>query len=96
MAWSGLLLASMGGRTWIVIGDFCGMRLSVYAVGGMCHSVFEGILIQLSSVGRLRVTSLNPAMTRFFEFIFDLDLLDIPLAGGVFTWSHNRAWSRVD
>ncbi len=39
------------------------------------------------------------AMHAFSDFIFDLSLMDIPLEGGLFTWSNNRevaAKSRVD
>lgn len=38
-------------------------------------------------------------MLEFSEFIFEQDLMDIPLVGGIFTWSNNRdppAWSRID
>ena len=38
-------------------------------------------------------------MFEFSDFIFDYGLLDIPLAGGVFTWSNNReisSMSRLD
>ncbi|XP_041009220.1 uncharacterized protein LOC121253280 [Juglans microcarpa x Juglans regia] len=44
-------------------------------------------------------SSFNPTMVDFSTFIFEHDLLDIPLAGGSFTWSSNRelpSWSRID
>ncbi|KAG6626350.1 hypothetical protein CIPAW_15G041600 [Carya illinoinensis] len=39
---------------------------------------------------------MRPAMTEFSECIFDLNLVDLPLAGGTCTWSNNHTWSRLD
>jgi hypothetical protein len=42
---------------------------------------------------------LCPTMMEFFDFIFDLDLMDLPLVGGTYTWSNNwesPSWSRID
>ncbi|XP_041001721.1 uncharacterized protein LOC121247439 [Juglans microcarpa x Juglans regia] len=36
------------------------------------------------------------AMEDFSKFIFELDLMDLPLVGGEYTWSNGRAWSRLD
>ena len=33
---------------------------------------------------------MRPTMTDFSDCIFDLNLLDIPLMGGSFTWSNNQ------
>ncbi|XP_042956371.1 uncharacterized protein LOC122292174 [Carya illinoinensis] len=38
----------------------------------------------------------STAMEEFSEFVFDLDLMDLPLLGGEFTWSNGRGWSRLD
>jgi hypothetical protein len=35
-------------------------------------------------------------MMEFSDFIFEQDLMDLPLAGGPFTWSNNQSWSRLD
>ena len=38
-------------------------------------------------------------MRRFAQVIDDLELVDLPLQGGSFTWSgglHNQAWARLD
>ncbi|KAF5447771.1 hypothetical protein F2P56_033295, partial [Juglans regia] len=35
-------------------------------------------------------------MAEFSEFIFDMDLMDLPLVGGEFTWSNGRVWSKLD
>ncbi|RVW16572.1 hypothetical protein CK203_069385 [Vitis vinifera] len=43
-----------------------------------------------------RVTSV---MRRFAQVMDDLELVDLPLQGGSFTWSgglHNQAWARLD
>lgn len=36
------------------------------------------------------------ATEEFSEFIFDLNLLDLPLIGGAFTLSSGRSWLRLD
>ncbi|KAG2700481.1 hypothetical protein I3760_07G232900 [Carya illinoinensis] len=36
------------------------------------------------------------AMANFSALLFDLDLVDLPLARGDFTWSNGRVWSRLD
>ncbi|KAG6626954.1 hypothetical protein CIPAW_15G089100 [Carya illinoinensis] len=35
-------------------------------------------------------------MADFSTLLFELDLMDLPLAGGDFTWSNGRAWSSLD
>ncbi|KAG2710662.1 hypothetical protein I3843_04G038800 [Carya illinoinensis] len=35
-------------------------------------------------------------MADFSTLLFDLDLVDLPLARGDFTWSNVRAWSSLD
>ncbi|RVW96466.1 hypothetical protein CK203_029756 [Vitis vinifera] len=43
--------------------------------------------------------SLNGAMRRFAQVVDDLELLDLPLQGGVFSWSggrNNQSWARLD
>lgn len=39
---------------------------------------------------------LCPPMQNFFEFIFDLSLVDLPLMNGTFTCSSSNQWSRLD
>ena len=46
-----------------------------------------------------RGRSLNSDMRRFLEVIEDLELKDLPLLGGPFTWSggvNNQSFSRLD
>ena len=48
---------------------------------------------------RLGNPRLTPAMELFSEFVEDLNLIDLPLEGGSFTWSRGSAWpsmSRID
>ncbi len=48
---------------------------------------------------RLGADHFTSAMNDFFEFIFFLGLMDIPLEGGRFTWCNNRenaGMSRID
>jgi hypothetical protein len=38
-------------------------------------------------------------MVKFFDFIFDQGLMNLPLVGGTFTGSNNQkspSWSRID
>ena len=48
---------------------------------------------------RLGATRITPAMEGFFEFIEDLNLVDLPLEGGSYTWSRGTnqpSMSRID
>jgi hypothetical protein len=36
------------------------------------------------------------AVAAFADFAAEMGLMDLPLAGGVSTWSNNRSWSRLD
>ena len=36
------------------------------------------------------------AATEFADFIADQGLMDLPLAGGVSTWSNSMSWSRLE
>jgi hypothetical protein len=37
-----------------------------------------------------------PAMMEFSDFISEQHLMDLPLAGGMLTWSNSVSWSRID
>jgi hypothetical protein len=39
---------------------------------------------------------ISSAMREFSDFIFERGLMDLPLAGGLCTWSNSRSWSRID
>jgi hypothetical protein len=39
---------------------------------------------------------INAAMREFSDFIFEKGLMDLPLTGGLCTWSNTRSWSRID
>ncbi|KAF5461862.1 hypothetical protein F2P56_017925 [Juglans regia] len=54
---------------------------------------FNVARFQSESFGNRR---LRPANLEFSECIFDLNLLDLPLAGGPATWSNNHTWTRLD
>jgi hypothetical protein len=48
---------------------------------------------------RSDVADFCAAIEEFFDFIFMLNLVDLPLEGGQFTWSNNQedqTWSRID
>ena len=39
---------------------------------------------------------ISSAMREFSNFIFERGLMDLPLTGGICTWSNNWSWSRID
>jgi exonuclease III len=39
---------------------------------------------------------ISSAMREFSDFIFERSLMDLPLTGGVCTWSNSQSWSRID
>jgi hypothetical protein len=39
---------------------------------------------------------ISAAMREFSDFIFERCLMDLPLTGGLCTWSNTRSWSRID
>ncbi|KAG6639537.1 hypothetical protein CIPAW_10G107700 [Carya illinoinensis] len=45
---------------------------------------------------RVGDTHFSHAMTIFSDLIFKPDLIDLQMAGGDFTWSNGRAWSRLN
>ncbi|KAG2684915.1 hypothetical protein I3760_10G097900 [Carya illinoinensis] len=45
---------------------------------------------------RERATYMTRSMEEFSELIFDLNLIDLPLFGGCYTWSNGRGGSRLD
>ena len=62
----------------------------------VCRGDFNVILSQGERSRQGRVTSV---MRRFAQVMDDLELIDLPLQGGSFTWSgglHNQAWARLD
>ena len=55
--------------------------------------------VTLSQREKSRQGSLNGAMRRFAQVVDDLDLIDLPLQGGAFSWSggrNNQTWARLD
>ncbi|XP_059592566.1 uncharacterized protein LOC132253677 [Vitis vinifera] len=77
---------------WDELGAVKGLWGDPWCVGGD----FNVILAQGERSRQGRVT---PAMRRFAQVMDDLELIDLPLQGGSFTWSgglHNQAWARLD
>ena len=55
--------------------------------------------IILSQSERSRQGRITSAMRRFAQIIDNLGLVDLPLQGGLFTWSgglNNQSWARLD
>ncbi|RVW57757.1 hypothetical protein CK203_113918 [Vitis vinifera] len=55
--------------------------------------------VTLSQRDRSRQGSLSGAMRRFAQVVDDLALIDLPLQGGVYSWSggrNNQNWARLD
>ncbi|RVW14448.1 putative mitochondrial protein [Vitis vinifera] len=77
---------------WDELGAVRGLWGDPWCVGGD----FNVILAQGERSRQGRVT---PAMRRFAQVMDDLELIDLPLQGGSFTWSgglHNQARARLD
>ena len=65
----------------------------------MARGVLLGILTRLNALKSAAGESLNSNMRRISEVIEDLELKDLPLLGGPFTWSggvNNQLLSRLD
>jgi hypothetical protein len=69
-------------------GLLCGWDL-LWCIGGD----FNVIRFPSERSGGRRISS---AMREFSDFIFERGLMDLPLAGGLCTWSNSRSWSRID
>ncbi|RVW88719.1 hypothetical protein CK203_043797 [Vitis vinifera] len=77
---------------WEEIGAIRGLWEDPWCVGGD----FNITLFQRERSRQGRITS---AMRRFAQIADELGLMDIPLQGGVFTWSggpNNQSWARLD
>ncbi|RVW89101.1 putative ribonuclease H protein [Vitis vinifera] len=77
---------------WEELGDIQGLWNDPWCIGGDFN------MIRFPNEWR-RGGRLSPSMRRFSEVIDDLDLRDLPLQGGPFTWSgglNNQAMSRLD
>ena len=77
---------------WEELGDIQGLWNDPWCIGGDFN------MIRFPNERR-RGGRLSPSMRRFSEVIDDLDLRDLPLQGGSFTWSgglNNQAMSRLD
>jgi hypothetical protein len=53
---------------------------------------FNVTLFQSERSGGVR----RRAVAAFADFTTEMGLMDLPLAGGVFTWANNMSWSRLD
>ncbi|RVX06274.1 hypothetical protein CK203_027523 [Vitis vinifera] len=77
---------------WEEIGAIRGLWEDPWCVGGD----YNITLFQRERSRQGRITS---AMRRFAQIVDELGLMDIPLQGGVFTWSggpNNQSWARLD
>ena len=54
---------------------------------------FNAIRFPSERPGGRRISS---TMREFSDFIFERGLMDLPLTGGLCTWSNSRSWSRID
>ncbi|RVW62494.1 hypothetical protein CK203_064025 [Vitis vinifera] len=77
---------------WEELGAIRGLWGEPWCVGG-------DFSVILSQGERSRQGRITPAMRRFAQVMDDLELIDLPLQGGSFTWSggfQNQAWARLD
>ncbi|RVW25038.1 LINE-1 reverse transcriptase-like [Vitis vinifera] len=77
---------------WEELGAVRGIWDEPWCLGGDLNStLYQG--------ERSRQERITPTMRRFAHIIDDLGLVDLPLQGGVFTWSgglNNQSWARLD
>ena len=77
---------------WEEFGAIRGLWDDPWCLGGD----FNITLYQQERSSQRRISS---AMRRFAETVEDLELVDLPLQGGEFTWNgglNNQAWARLD
>ncbi|RVW85327.1 putative ribonuclease H protein [Vitis vinifera] len=77
---------------WEELGAVRGLWGDPWCVGGDFN-------VTLAQGERSRQGRVTPAMRRFAQVMDDLELVDLPLQGGSFTWSgglYNQAWARLD
>ena len=77
---------------WEEFGAIRGLWDDPWCLGGD----FNIILFQQERSSQRRISS---AIRRFAETVDDLELVDLPLQGGEFTWNgglNNQAWARLD
>ncbi|KAG2683697.1 hypothetical protein I3760_10G044500 [Carya illinoinensis] len=74
---------------WDEIAGLCSQWDGLWCIGG-------GFNITWFPSERLDDSHISSAMADFLAQIFYLDLVDLPLARGDFTWLNGRAWSRLD
>ncbi|RVW51255.1 hypothetical protein CK203_075421 [Vitis vinifera] len=77
---------------WEELGAVRGLWGDPWCVGGDFN-------VTLAQGERSRQGMVTPAMRRFAQVMDDLELIDLPLQGGSFTWSgglYNQAWARLD
>ena len=77
---------------WEELGAIRGLWDDPWCLGGD----FNITLFQQERSSQRRISS---AMRRFAETVDDLELVDLPLQGGEFTWNgglNNQAWERLD
>ncbi|RVW72592.1 Transposon TX1 uncharacterized 149 kDa protein [Vitis vinifera] len=77
---------------WEELGAVRGLWGDPWCVGGDFN-------VTLAQGERSRQGRVTPAMRRFAQVMDDLELIDLPLQGGSFTWSgglYNQAWARLD
>ncbi|RVX06963.1 Transposon TX1 uncharacterized 149 kDa protein [Vitis vinifera] len=77
---------------WEEIGAIRGIWEDPWCIGGDFNVTLS--MRERSNQGRL-----TSAMRRFAQVVDDLELIDLPLQGGMLTWSggrNNQAWARLD
>ena len=80
------------GWLWEELGAIRGLWNDPWCLGGDFNVI-------LSQRKRSRQGRLTGAMRRFAQIVDELELLDLPMQGGLFTWNggrNNQSWARLD
>ncbi|RVX00505.1 hypothetical protein CK203_037002 [Vitis vinifera] len=75
------------------------MEVGNFSISYRLRNMEDGLVWMFTRVERSNQGRLTSAMRRFAQVVDELELIDLPLQGGLLTWSggrNNQAWARLD